>query len=67
MDYAGNPITREIYLEPLPTRTPEPETGTLQVFVSPGLGQVCLDNRECESSVGAPSTTWSVRLLGRGV
>jgi hypothetical protein len=62
MDYAGDTITWRIYLEPLPTRTPAPGTGAIQVFVSPGLGQVCLDNRECESSIGEPSTFWSVQF-----
>ncbi len=35
-------------------------TNSVQVFVYPGLGQVCIDNRECESSTGAASNSWNV-------
>lgn len=62
MDLSGHPMTFRIYLEPLPVQTQSPGTGSLQVTVSPGLGQVCLDNRECESSVGDPSMFWSVQF-----
>lgn len=64
MDLNGNSFTRRIYLEPVSTQpaSTRTSTGTLQVYVSPGLGQVCLDTKECESSVGEPSTTWSVRF-----
>jgi hypothetical protein len=64
MDINGNSFTRRIYLEPVSTQPASTgtSTGTLKVYVSPGLGQVCLDTQECESSVGEPSTTWSVRF-----
>jgi hypothetical protein len=62
MDLSGHSFTSRIYLEPVSITTPPPGTGDIQVFVSPGLGQVCLDNRECESSVGDVTTTWSVRF-----
>lgn len=65
MDYNGNTVTLQIYLVPVATETAAPVTtssgtGTVRVFVSPGLGQVCIDNRECESSTGAVSTSWNV-------
>ena len=62
MDQSGHSMTFSIYLEPVPIETPAPGTGTIQVTVSPGLGQVCLDNHECESSTGEPSTFWSVQF-----
>jgi hypothetical protein len=62
MDFAGDFVTSRIYLEPVSTGTPAPGTGDIQAFVSPGLGQVCIDNRECESSIGETVTTWSVRF-----
>jgi hypothetical protein len=55
-------MTFRIYLEPVPVQTASPGTGTIQVTVSPGLGQVCLDAKECESSTGDPSTFWSVQF-----
>lgn len=61
MDYAGDSVTRTIYLDPL-TTPEQPEAGSVQVFVSPGLGQVCIDGRECESAAGTPMDTWSVRF-----
>jgi hypothetical protein len=65
MDYNGDTVTRQIYLVPVATETPAPATtssgtGTVRVIVSPGLGQVCIDNRECESSNGAASASWNV-------
>lgn len=62
MAYNCNSVTRRIYLEPLPA-TPAPAgSGDIQVFVSPGLGQVCRDGVECESSTGEVTDTWSVRF-----
>jgi hypothetical protein len=65
MDYNGDDVTLQVYLDPLTTETAVPETtspgtGTVRVYVSPGLGQVCIDNRECDTSTGAPSSTWNV-------
>jgi hypothetical protein len=65
MDYNGDTVTLQIYLVPVATETPAPVTtssgtGTVRVFVYPGLGQVCIDNRECESSTGTASTSWNV-------
>ncbi len=62
MDASGHSMTFRIYLEPVPVQTASPGTGTIQVTVSPGLGQVCLDAKECESSTGDPSTFWSVQF-----
>jgi hypothetical protein len=62
MDLSGNPLTSRIYLEPFPTETQVPPMGDIQVYVSPGLGQVCLDAKECESCFGEPTTSWSVRF-----
>ena len=62
MDASGHSMTFSLYLEPIPVQTPAPGTGTVQVTVSPGMGQVCIDNRECESSTGDPSTFWSVQF-----
>jgi hypothetical protein len=62
MDQSGHSMTFRIYLEPVPSQTVSPGTGTIQVTVSPGLGQVCLDAKECESSTGEPSTFWSVQF-----
>jgi len=62
MDPSGHPMTFRIYLEQIPVQTAPPGTGTIQVLVSPGLGQVCLDAKECESSVGEVSTTWSMQF-----
>jgi hypothetical protein len=62
MDYHGDSFTSRIFLEPISSDTPAPGTGDIQVFVSPGLGQVCRDNAECESSVGEAVDTWSVRF-----
>jgi hypothetical protein len=65
MDYNGDDVTLQVYLDPLTTGTPtpattSPQTGTVRVYVSPGLGQVCIDNRECDTSTGASSSTWNV-------
>jgi len=65
MDYNGDTVTLQIYLVPVATETAAPVTtssgtGTVRVFVSPGLGQVCIDNKECESSTGAASASWNV-------
>ena len=65
MDYNGDTVTLQIYLVPVATETAasvttSSGTGAVRVFVSPGLGQVCIDNRECESSTGAVSTSWNV-------
>jgi hypothetical protein len=65
MDYNGDTVTLKIYLVPVATETTAPvttssETGTVRVFIYPGLGQICIDNRECESSTGAASTSWNV-------
>ncbi len=65
MDYNGDTVTLQIYLVPVATETSTPATtssgtGTVRVFVSPGLGQVCIDNRECESSNGVASVIWNV-------
>ena len=62
MDLSGHPMTFSIFLEPVPAQPVSPGTGTIQVTVSPGLGQVCLDNRECESGTGDVSTFWSVQF-----
>jgi len=62
MDYNCDSVTDRIYLEPVPTESPAPETGDIQVYVSPGLGQVCRDNVECEVSTGEPADTWSVQF-----
>ena len=62
MDQSGNHMSFTIYLEPVPVQTASPDTGTIQVTVSPGLGQVCLDSRECETSTGDTSTYWSVQF-----
>ena len=62
MDNSGHSMTFRIYLEPIPAQTASPGTGTLLVTVSPGLGQVCIDNKECESGTGEPSTYWSVQF-----
>lgn len=64
MDYNCDSVTRRIYLEPVPTESPAPETGDIQIYVSPGLGQVCRDNAECEVSTGEPADTWSVQFSG---
>jgi hypothetical protein len=68
MDYNGDDVTLQVYLVPLATGTPAPVTtssgtGTVRVYVSPGLGQVCIDNRECDTSTGAPSSTWNVDFV----
>jgi hypothetical protein len=62
MDQSGDHMSFTIYLEPVPVQTAAPDTGTIQVTVSPGLGQVCLDSKECESSTGETSTYWSVQF-----
>jgi len=66
-DYNGDTVTLQIYLVPVATETPAPVTtssgtGTVRIFVCPGLGQVCIDNRECESNTGAAATSWNVNF-----
>lgn len=62
MDYAGDPVTRTIYLDPVATPGPAAEAGTIQLFIKPGIGEVCLDNRDCEVTEGDTSETWSVQF-----
>jgi type 1 fimbria pilin len=64
MDYAGDPVTRTIYLDPVATPEPAatPAAGTIQLFIKPGIGEACLDDRECEVTGGDPSETWSVQF-----
>jgi hypothetical protein len=62
MAYNCGSVTRSIFLEPLPA-TPAPQgSGDIQLFISPGVGMVCRDDVECESSVGKNVDTWSVRF-----
>lgn len=62
MDYNCDSVTRSIFLEPVPA-TPVPAgSGDIQLFISPGIGMVCRDDVECESSIGVDVDTWSVRF-----
>jgi hypothetical protein len=68
MDYNCDPVTRDIYLVPVPavTATPAPSTGSIQVFISPdpGSGEICLDNNQCQVDEGPASDVWSVEWSG---
>jgi hypothetical protein len=62
MDYNCHSVTRRIFLEPLPATPAPPGFGDIQLFISPGVGMVCRDTVECESSSGETVDTWSVRF-----
>lgn len=57
LDAKGTPLSRDIYLDPLPAQSTG--TGTLRVFITPDGGKVCLD-RMCELSSGDRTGSWSV-------
>lgn len=57
-----NAFTRSIFLEPIPATPAPPGSGDIQLFISPGVGMVCRDDVECESSFGEGADTWSVRF-----
>jgi hypothetical protein len=62
LDASGHSLARDIYLEPLPPSVSA--TATITVFITPNGGKVCLDDRQCEVSVGTPSGSWSVQYTG---
>jgi hypothetical protein len=59
MDDECDSVTRRIDLDPIPA-----ESGDIDVYVSPGVGQVCRDDEECEVSSGDNTDTWSVHFSG---
>jgi hypothetical protein len=59
LDPSGASLTRDIYLDKAPVSPAE--TGSIQVFITPDGGEVCLD-RQCDVSVGDSTGSWSVQF-----
>ncbi|MGD0081282.1 MAG: PEGA domain-containing protein [Methanoregula sp.] len=43
---------------------PQPATGSLQVYITPGGGTICLDSGQCQAGVGTASGTGSYQYSG---
>ena len=59
LDPSGAALSRDIVLEKLPSSSAG--TGSVQVYVTPDGGRVCL-NKMCEMSSGDGSGSWSVQF-----
>lgn len=59
LDPVGLSLTRDITLEAIPATSPG--TGSVQVYITPDGGRVCLD-KMCELSSGDGTGSWSVQF-----